>query len=318
MSDRLTDALNRVDELASSEAPDALIERARAESTTLRQRTCAGKQKWVALAAGILALILAASFTPPGRAATEWVGDLVGVGDVGGPPTRPSEVRDFGPASDQIVLATGETADGVAFEIVAFRSDKQIVEREEQTVCVNVEFPGRQSDPAGSCYAGALRYGALCCSGVIFKDAASSVPRIEGEVHPDVDRVVISYVDESGAVQSVDATVGMITPEFAERLNIDHPSGLFIASLPGLAEQRGLPTPLQGSVAHPIEVTAFGAEGQELETEAIHPVSDRQIQRAEELNERRDAFERFRSECSAADEDELSDHCQALLDEVFD
>lgn len=297
---------------------------ARAASTrtaTSRAWLPRGRRMRLALATVAAVAVLA---TPPGQAAVKWAADVVGVGEVGGPPTEPSKVGDFTPASGQIVLASGTTADGVPFEIVAFRSDMQIANHAEPSVCVNAEFPGSGGDGSGGCYSGALRYGAVCCSYTVLHDKYSSVPRVEGQVSPEVSQVEVTYVDTEGNPRQVDATVGMITPRFAEKLKIDHPSGLFLASLPDLAVQTGI-EPLEGYPAQPVKVSTYDEDGTLLESESIQPASGKRIQQMQDVDRAREARERFDDECLpelgkgpgepvTIDADELSAHCRELLD----
>lgn len=322
----LGDVFTEIEVPASSEALERTVSRLTGEgaAVTGRRPRLISRRIAIGLAVLLFAAFLAA--TPAGRSAVGWAADLVGIGEVGGPPTRISEVGTFDPASDQIVLATGQTADRVPFEIVAFRSDRSLEGTDGPFVCVNAEFPTLKSDRPGSCYSGALRYGAVCCSGLTLRDQASSVPRVEGEVSPDVDRVEISYVDTEGDSREVDAVVGMITPEFAKRLGVDNPSGLFLASLPDLAEQPSLPEPLEGP-AHPIEVVTYGAGGQQLEAETVEPVSDSMIEQVEGFDRIREAHDEFNKECvpkfdskpgpgAVVDADELTGRCRDLLDEL--
>ena len=87
-----------------------------------------GRRQWLVLPrlapswrAGILAsvgLLTALSFTPPGRAATGWVGGLVG-SEVGGAPSIESRFGDSAPFPDQVVIANGTTS-GDAYELSTF------------------------------------------------------------------------------------------------------------------------------------------------------------------------------------------------------
>ena len=189
----------------------------------------------------------------------------VGTAEVGGPPTKGVQIGKFAPDGPKIVLATGETADGVPFEIVAYRSDVSEAPY-EGTVCVNDEFPTAKSDGGSGCYYdGALNYGGLCCSQVSTTPKATSVPFIEGQIAPRVESVVVRYIDEAGDQREVEAVIGMITPQFAARLAVEHPSGLFLASLPGLAT---VPLGSFGrGVAEPIKITALTDKGAIVETE---------------------------------------------------
>ena len=185
--------------------------------------------------------------------------------EVGGPPTKGVQILKFSAAGPKIVLATGKTADGVPYEIVAYRSDVSEAPY-ESTVCVNNEFPTAKSDGFGGCYYdGPLNYGGLCCSQVSTTPRATSVPYIEGQIAPRVESVLVRYIDEAGNQREVEAVIGMITPQFASRLRVEHPSGVFIASLPGLAT---VPIGSFGrGVAEPIRVTALTDKGAIVETE---------------------------------------------------
>jgi hypothetical protein len=189
----------------------------------------------------------------------------VGTVEVGGPPTKGVQIGKFSADGPKIVLATGETADGVPYEIVAYRSDVSEAPY-ESTVCVNNEFPTAKSDGLSGCYYdGALNYGGLCCSQVSTTPKATSVPFIEGQIAPRVESVVVRYIDEPGDQRDVEAVIGMITPQFATRLGVEHPSGLFFASLPGLAT---VPIGSFGrGVAEPIRITALKDKGAIVETE---------------------------------------------------
>jgi hypothetical protein len=297
--------------LSNLEIPDASAARSataeRAAELAARPASRGGRRRSrpALVTATVIAAVGAFALTPPGQAVTDEIGELVGLAEVGGPPTESSQVGNFDPATGQIVLATGATSDEVPFEIVAYRSDRSIVGREDSTTCVNIEFPTAKTDQVASCYAGALRYGGVCCSGLTLGDDASAIPRVVGEIRPGIERVLVTYVASDGSERSVDATIGMITPEFAERLAVENPSGKFIASLPELAEQGDLPEPLQGP-AFPVTVEVFDGTGELIETETIKPVSEQLIRDHEEAvefretaDERKQALERFHDKCDA-------------------
>lgn len=103
-----------------------------------------GRRGWPALPrlspawrAGVLAsvgLLTALSFTPPGRAATGWVGGLVGIGEVGGPPSVQARFGDSAAFPDQVVIATG-TASGDAYELSTFDAGSR------WGTCFELNFP---------------------------------------------------------------------------------------------------------------------------------------------------------------------------------
>jgi hypothetical protein len=201
-----------------------------------------------------------------------------GSAQVGGPPTKGVEAPGFPADSPKVVLATGKTADGVPFEIVGYRSDRgqfaivpyandwgyRRVRQEGPSVCVNTEFPTAKSDGISGCYSGALNYGGLCCSQLSTTPKETSIPYIEGQVAPRVESVVVRYIDEAGDQRKVEAVIGMITPRFASLLEVKHPSGVFMTSLPGLA---AVETGRFRGPAEPIEVTALTEKGAVVETE---------------------------------------------------
>jgi hypothetical protein len=107
----------------------------------------------IAFATALLGVVL---LTPPGRAATAWVGDLVGIGDVGGPPTE--NRRDDQAAGPAIVVNNGFAPDGSRYEWVVYHCRVDL--RREglpgavDGYGVNFEWPGRPGDGGaggGSC-----------------------------------------------------------------------------------------------------------------------------------------------------------------------
>src|SRR4051812_24874229 len=87
-----------------------------------RRRTWA-----VALTAGLL---IALAFTPPGRAVTAQLGELVGIGE------EPTVDRDNPEASvvatgRQVVIATGTTPSGERYEMSAFAGGRSAAEQQK-------------------------------------------------------------------------------------------------------------------------------------------------------------------------------------------
>jgi hypothetical protein len=106
MSDRLGRLLSELPVPASAEAREHAVAAARdALPPRLRPR----RRPVAAGAACLLALALA---SPPGQAAIERVGALVGIGDVGDPPT-------LGPASG-VIVDNGRAPDGSGYEWNAY------------------------------------------------------------------------------------------------------------------------------------------------------------------------------------------------------
>jgi hypothetical protein len=97
------------------------------------------------------ALLGAALLSPPGRAATDWVGDLVGIGDVGGKPTKKHrEDQAPGPA---IVINNGFAPDGTRYEWVVYHC-RHDFRPEGMPGAINgygvsLEWPGQSPDSGG-------------------------------------------------------------------------------------------------------------------------------------------------------------------------
>jgi hypothetical protein len=142
--------------------PGELIERTReAAPPPEPRRGSSWSRRAIALVAG--AGLIAFAFTPPGRAATDWIAGLAGVGEE---PTLPQEGSVEGSAT---VLASGTLEDGTPYEIVVkgFTADSFIEEaadspteaaelRErafghgiEPSICVQVDWPSLRDVGAG-------------------------------------------------------------------------------------------------------------------------------------------------------------------------
>lgn len=152
--------------------------------------------------------------TPAGQALTSWAGRLVGVGDVGGPPTR--EQRDQGaPVESSVILATGRAPDGARYEFVVDRfptgmgprapSGQGVDGPDGETFkwCLGLEFPdvvprgiggfcGPELPPAQR--DGIVRpFGGLNAYPGVTEHLVLS-----GFAEPEVSRVRVSYRDQDG------------------------------------------------------------------------------------------------------------------------
>jgi hypothetical protein len=83
------------------------------------------------IAAVALALIVAFSFTPPGRAVAERIGELIGIGD------EPAGPTGFG--NPAVVIGVGEGPDGFPYQVVAAKSLKNGAGAGE--TCVGLDLP---------------------------------------------------------------------------------------------------------------------------------------------------------------------------------
>ena len=112
MDDRLSSELRGLDAVLAGSPPPALIRAGRAEAGNVRARRQSRLRSRIAVALSAALALVGASFTAPGRAATEWVADLAGVGD---PPTLDFPFDKPG----SIVIDAGTLPSGDPYELVA-------------------------------------------------------------------------------------------------------------------------------------------------------------------------------------------------------
>jgi hypothetical protein len=200
------------------------------------------RRRWLVPAAVALAIVLALSLTPPGRAVAEWAAELVGIGEVGGPPSVNEPVIDTIPSSEQVVVATGETPNGQAFEVVIYRTDQLAKPNEDPLPtgnCIQTVFPdqGERFDGGGS---GGCSYGSGRARGVQALRMGYPGPRfggaiLEGEATPRARRVEVSYETRARGRRETVATVAFVRGSTAQRVGIERPTTYFVAFMPGLA-----------------------------------------------------------------------------------
>jgi hypothetical protein len=198
----------------------------------------------IALAA---ALVGAGLLTAPGRAATGWVGELVGVGDVGGSPTQ--KHRGFEGKGAAVVVNNGFAPDGSRYEWVVYPCkvnlrDEGLPENFEG-LGVSFEWPGRKQDGGaggGACEGHrepgqrAPLFGSFATQIVPsqFKGVAAPDLVVSGTTGPKVYAVRVVYVDPSGGRHDLHVDFERIGPKLRGKLT---PSaslgGTFVAFIPG-------------------------------------------------------------------------------------
>ena len=125
-------------------------------------RERAWPRRALALAAVALALVVAL-LSPPGRAASAWVGELVGIGDVGGEPTL--EPGGFRTPGTGVVVANGSAPDGSRYEWVAYRCkvDDEDLGAGFRGVGLSLDWPGvKGQEASGDCEEGAATRAVAC------------------------------------------------------------------------------------------------------------------------------------------------------------
>jgi hypothetical protein len=165
----------------------------------------------VATALAVAALLVA----PPGRSALAWVGELVGIGEVGGPPTQtPSGLG----TSREVVIDNGVAPSGARYEWVVFDCDGG-------GRGISLEWPRFHGE--GWCSREPESGATLASYGVgIVPGERGSAPDLvaRGTVGRRVHRLDILYADPRGAETELEV-------DFARRP--DGSGGVFTAFLPG-------------------------------------------------------------------------------------
>jgi hypothetical protein len=230
-------------------ARDRAVSAARAEIEARRTptRTPRRPRRRAMSIAFAAALLGAGLLTAPGRAATGWVGDLVGVGDVGESPTQ--KHRGFEGKGAAIVVNNGFAPDGSRYEWVVYPCKVNL--RDEglpenfKGLGLSFEWPGRKQDGGaggGSCEGRrdpgerTPVFGSFGTQIVPdqFKGVAAPDLVVSGTTGPDVYGVRVVYVDAKGGRHNLDVDFARIGPKLRGKLT---PSaslgGTFVAFIPG-------------------------------------------------------------------------------------
>ncbi len=119
--DRLKNLLSEIPIPPAVQAREQAVAEARAEVAqhgTGEAPSRGWRPRLLSVAAALL-LVIVVLLTPPGRAASAWVGDLVGIGEVGGPPTQERR-GSFADPGSAVVIDNGVAPDGTRYEWVAY------------------------------------------------------------------------------------------------------------------------------------------------------------------------------------------------------
>jgi hypothetical protein len=244
--DRLDKLLAELPAPAATEARERAVTAARAEvadrdGPVRSPRSGARRALAVALAAAVLAVVL---LTPPGRSASAWVGELVGIGEVGGSPTL--ENHGFEWTSRGVVIANGRAPDGTRYEWVVY--DCEVDHRELgmpehfKGFGMALEWPGAKGHEGGGACEEAegapVRDNDLGGTHVQiapsqFKGVAEPDLSVSGTTGTRVHRVRVVYTDTTGAEHDLDVDFERVPAELRERVERNTPAGTFVAFIPG-------------------------------------------------------------------------------------
>jgi hypothetical protein len=248
--DRLEKMLRELPAPASTEARERAVAEARAEvagrEAPARRARRAGRRTLVAvLAAAVLA---AALLTPPGRDASAWVGELVGIGEVGGSPTLTE--RGFADTSGEIVIENGRAPDGTRYEWVVYECKVDM--RQEglgegfEGVGTSLDWPdAKGNEGGGSCGEKERTPTDHTFDSIGLRIVPS---QFEGVAEPDlymagstgasVHDVRVIYRDTQGEVHELPVDFERVENDLRERVGDGAPGGTFMAFVPGRRRTR--------------------------------------------------------------------------------
>lgn len=210
-----------------------------------KRRPVGARVRFAAVFAALcLALAAGALFTPPGQAVTSWIGERLGIGQPGGPPTL-RELRAFAAEGNEredlpaYVLLRGPAPGAGHYELLTFRMKDEPGQLWPATGarCFELNLPEARALYGASCGLPPAVHGVLV-DGPFGGSAPGGRYRsyLTGRVSEDVAAV---EVEIDGRPVSVE--LRSIPEELIERFAIRRPFKFFFASLPG-AQHGGLLT----------------------------------------------------------------------------
>jgi hypothetical protein len=243
--DRLETMLRELSAPPATEARERTVAEARAEvagrEESARPPRRAGRRALaIALAAAVLG---GALLTPPGREASGWVGELVGIGEVGGSPTLTE--RGFGGTSRATVIENGRAPDGSRYEWVVY--DCKVDMRDEgmptrfEGIGIGLEWPDAKGREGGGSCAENVKpppdhtFDSIGLHIVPsqFKGVADPDLVMAGATGTRVHRVRVIYRDTSGEEHDLPVDFARVDGELRERVGDAAPGGTFVAFVPG-------------------------------------------------------------------------------------
>lgn len=244
--DRLEKLLRDLPAPTAADARERTVTAARSEvaGRTAPDRRARGRGRRtlvMALGAVLLAGLL---FTAPGREASGWVGQLVGIGEVGGSPTL--EEHGFDWTSRGVVIANGRAPDGTRYEWVVY--DCKVDQRDQglplqfKGFGVALEWPdAKGNEGGGACEeaegAPARKHGLNDMHVQVvpsqFEGVAEPDLSVSGTTGTRVHRVRVVYTDTKGEEHDLDVDFERVPAELRERVGRNTPGGTFMAFVPG-------------------------------------------------------------------------------------
>jgi hypothetical protein len=272
------------------------LERAMANRGASRRRS---RRRGIGLAFAA-ALVAASLLTAPGRAASDLVGEWLGLAEPGDPPTveRPRPPGNLDTERlNPVVLAAGRAPDGVRYEFVLERARepaKSHRHAESFRECLNIEWPDARTgaiSPQFGCHPTlpppAVDKTAVKPQGAMFDPSYTAYVQIAGLARSDVRDVRILYKDEHGAKRDAPVDFATVTGALRKRAGADRPFGVFIGFLPqawlgygALYDPRSCPPEQHRYDPDAIQVIAYNQQGDVIARETgnnINSVSGRPL-----------------------------------------
>jgi hypothetical protein len=211
-------------------------------ATRRRSRRRSRRRLGLACAAGLAILSLV---TAPGRAASDLVGEWLGLAEPGDPATvegpRARGNLQNGPINS-IVLAAGRAPDGARYEFVIERLPepaRSAPRGEDSGRCLNIEWPDArvgQISPQFGCDPtfppATVDKNAVKWQGAMFDPSYTTHVQVAGLARSDVTDVRIRYKDKAGAWRDAPVDFFTVTGALRERAGADGPFGVFLGFLP--------------------------------------------------------------------------------------
>jgi hypothetical protein len=243
---RLEELLREVPIPPSTRAREQAVVEARAHIAargTLVRPTPAGRRLGLCLAVAAV-LIAVVLLTPPGRTASAWVGELIGIGEVGGSPTQ--KQRGFQGKGPAVVIDNGTAPDGSRYEWVAYRCGvdlrKEGLPDRIEGIGLSFEWPDvKGHEGEGSCEteAPAPEIGRGFSSHGVhilpsqFKGVEEPDLVVSGSTGPGVHGVRVIYTDGEGDKHELPVDFARVEGKLRELAQRSEPLGTFVAFVPG-------------------------------------------------------------------------------------
>jgi hypothetical protein len=248
--DRLEKMLRELPAPPSTEARERAVADARAEvagreAPSGRARRAGRRGLVAALAAAVLA---AALLTPPGRDASAWVGELVGIGEVGGSPTlteRPGPTE----TSREVVIENGRAPDGTRYEWVVYDCEFDMSKEgfggeSFRGAGISLDWPDAKGHEGGGSCAEDHETPTPPPAGTFNSIGLHVVPsQFQGVDEPDlymagstssrVHSVRVIYRDTQGETRDLPVDFARVDGSLRGRVGDSAPGGTFMAFVPG-------------------------------------------------------------------------------------